>query len=150
MITEGWNPASEAPWEESLWNQHYAKGLEMMQAVVLAFTGNLQSTKCINIILILDAASLTWFTLGNVFTGISRLWKAVISLLVVLNPVVICQLPTAYNDHMLWSECVVMCCCFLMIWGQSKRITPYLLLMMILTIGTITKNPGLDKLLKRQ
>ena len=139
MMAEGWNPTSEPPFVDSLWNQHYAKGMEMMQTVIFTFTGNLQSTKSVNLILILSAALLTWFTLGEVFTGISGRWKVALCLMVTFNPVVICQIHTAYNDHMLWSETVLTCCCFLLLWKNSRNLMPYLLLMMVLTLGINSK-----------
>lgn len=139
MLVKGWNPVDSLPWDGSLWSQHYAKGLEMMQAAILAFTGNLQSTKCVNFIFVLAAASLAWSAIGKVFPTVSRLWKTTIVIMLVSNPVVICQLTTSYNDYALWVEMVIMTCALLLIWENSKTISPYLLLSMVFVIGINTK-----------
>lgn len=139
MMVKGWNPLHELPWNDCAWNRHYAKGLEIMQAAVLGFTGNLQSTKCVNFILVLSAASLTWYAIGAVFPSVSFRWKVALVFMTIANPVVICQLTTAYNDYMLWPETVLLTCCFLMIWKSSGSITTYILLMMTLAIGINSK-----------
>lgn len=139
MMAKGWNPVYEAPWNGSIWNQHYAKGLEVMQAVVLTFTGDLQSTKCVNLMLVFASASLVWFTLGEIFPRISRLWKMAIVFMVIANPIVICQMTTAYNDYMLWPETVLLTCSFLLTWKNPRMVMPYLLLMMTFVIGINSK-----------
>lgn len=139
MMVKGWNPFYEVPWDGSIWNRHYAKGLEIMQGAVLAITGNLQSTRCVNFLFVLSAASLTWYTLGEVFPMVSRWWKIAIVIMVVANPVVICQMTTAYNDYMLWIETVLVSCSFLLIWKHGHMIKPYLLLLMVFVIGVNSK-----------
>lgn len=139
MMEKGWNPVFEIPWNESVWNQHYAKGLEMLQAAVFAFTGNLQSTRCVNVLLVAAMASLSWFTLAEVFPSVSRLRKAAIVIMIIANPVVICQLTTAYNDYMLWPETVQLCCSFLLIWNNERELFPYLILLMAFVIGINSK-----------
>ncbi len=139
MITKGWNPAYAIPWDNSLWSRHYGKGLEMMQAVILAFTGNLQSTKCVNFLFLIATASLSWFIMGKVFPNVSSKWKNIIVIMIVANPVVISQLTTSYNDYALWLETVIVACSLLLIWNESKSVAPYILLCMVLVIGINTK-----------
>ncbi|MDE6370691.1 MAG: hypothetical protein K2K92_04295, partial [Duncaniella sp.] len=122
MMAKGWDPVYETPWNECLWNQHYAKGLEIMQSAIFGLTGNLQSTKCVNFLFVISAISLTWYALGIVFPSLSRWWKAAIVFITTANPIVICQLTTAYNDYMLWIETVLLICCFLMIWETSRKV----------------------------
>lgn len=139
MIVKGWNPVYTDSWDGSLWSQHYAKGLEMMQAVVLALSGNLQSTKCVNFIFVLSAASLAWSTIDKVFSDVSVHWKTIITIMLVSNPIVISQLTTSYNDYALWLETVILACALLQIWKTYKIVSPYLLLCMVLVIGINTK-----------
>lgn len=139
MMSKGWNPFYETPWNDSMWNRHYAKGLEIMQSAVLALTGNLQSSKSINLMFILSAASIAWFTIGKVFPAVSCRWKIAIVIMMVANPVVLSQMTTAYNDYMLWIETVLLCCSFLLIWKDGRDITYYSLLLMVFVIGINSK-----------
>lgn len=139
MMVKGWAPVYEVPWNGSIWNQHYAKGLEIMQADILSFAGNLQSTRAVNFLFVLSCVSLTWYTLGEVFPSVSRLWKMIIVFMVFANPVVICQMTTAYNDYMLWPEMAILCCSFMLIWKHDGLVTPYLLVLMIFVIGINSK-----------
>lgn len=96
-LAEGWNPWHDSP-VSSLWISHYAIGMEMMQTCVYLTTGSIESAKCINIILILAATLIFAGTLRRFRPDMRRSSLALLSLIVVLNPVGVAQLPTFYID----------------------------------------------------
>lgn len=138
-MVHGWNPFFEDPPDNSLWARHYAKGMEMMQAVVFGFTRNIQSVRCVNFILACAAASVAWYTLKRVFRRISYTWRWCIVCLIFANPVVLSQLTTAYNDYALWLEIVILAASFLLMYYDDLDTTAYIWMFFIFSIGITTK-----------
>ena len=139
MIDRGWNPYREYAWNDSLWSMHYAKGLEVMQAAVLSFTGNLQTVRCVNLIFILSAAFIGWHALSLAVPSAGRKWRMAVLSVAVCTPVVISQMLSAMNDYALWVETMLLASCFVMMWKRPAEWLPYLLVFFTVAIGINTK-----------
>lgn len=139
MMAQGWNPFKEYPWNGSVWAMHYAKAPETLQATVLAFTGNLQTVKSINFVFAIAAACLLWHALETAVPSVSRRWSIAVTAVAMLNPVLIWQLFSAYNDYALWLETIAAVSCFVLICQRPRAAMPYVLLGAVTVISINTK-----------
>lgn len=55
----------------TLWTRHYAKGMEMMQACVMAMTGNIESGRAVNLMLATATGLLLWHASGRLGSQLS-------------------------------------------------------------------------------
>ena len=55
----------------TLWTRHYAKGMEMMQACVMAMTGNIESGRAVNLVLATATGLLLWHASGRLGSQLS-------------------------------------------------------------------------------
>lgn len=139
MMAQGWNPFVSQPWNDNIWAMHYAKALEMMQASIMALTGNLQTVKCINFIFLASALSLLWYTLQVAFVKISNKWRIILVLSAAANPIVIWQMLSGYNDYALWLETIVLLCSFVLCLKNQQRAFPYVLVFVVFSLSINTK-----------
>lgn len=139
MMVNGWNPVSQPPFNGSLWAQHYAKVLEMIGAALLSFTGNLQSVKCVNFIFLAAALAVMWSALVRVFPAVSAKWRVWLLVLAAANPIVIWQLPSAYNDYCLWVETLLLLSAFVLLWKDAGCRYAYLVVFLTMALGINTK-----------
>lgn len=139
MLADGWNPVLETPPTGNLWSEYYVRGLELMQASFLAFSGNLQSVKCINFVFWASALLVMWHALGVMFPRISRRGKALSVIVAASNVVVVSQLLTGLNDFALWLETLLLLSAFCMVWKNSRSITAYIIIFITIAIGANTK-----------
>ncbi len=107
-IYKGWNPYCQTYTDGSKWVTHYAKMLEIVSAAIMSTTGNLESGKLVNFMLIAASIFLLTGMLTRIFPQLSRKQVAIISLLFLSNPIVITQSLTFYNDYALY-------CCLLIV-----------------------------------
>lgn len=100
-ICRGWDvnnvQLQEAPL--SLWALHYAKGIEMIAASVVSITGLLESGKSVNLVIGLSVSCLVYGFIVRKIPTITRIWRIVIAIVVLCNPVFICQSFSYYNDY---------------------------------------------------
>ncbi len=94
QLMNGWNPIySDVPSgiDNSIWTNHYARGAEINAAALSEFTGNIEKSKAINLLLIITTFL---FATGTIIIT-SDLPKSksflVLGFLISLNPVSICQ-----------------------------------------------------------
>lgn len=78
-----------------LWIEHYPKATWIIAAVMYNLTGNIESGKCITLILTVMAMILSYNILRKI---IDKKWAIVITLAVALNPIVLAQFFTYYVD----------------------------------------------------
>ncbi len=120
FIKNGWNPvyqgAKEFQKENSdvikieddsildVWMDHYPKATWIVAAVMYNLTGNIESGKCITIILSIMLLIITYNVLRKI---LDKKWAVIISLLFTLNPIVLGQFYSYYLDG-------IMGICFLM------------------------------------
>lgn len=108
LLYDGWNPfyypilqQIEVPYYTNthIWVSHYAKGMETIEAGIVALTGNLESGKALNVFFTISLFCFTFDFLGN-FKGINRgAVKTLIAFTTTLNPVLINQIMTYYIDY---------------------------------------------------
>lgn len=113
FIKNGWNPIYETSREFQanndkvvkiekdrkldLWIEHYPKATWVIAAVIYNMTGNIESGKCITLILSIMLLIITYNVLRKILDK-SKFWPSIISCLVVLNPIVLSQLFSYYVD----------------------------------------------------
>lgn len=98
-LIDGWQPyaGGDAPAGMSIWALHYCKAIETAAAAVVAFTGRIESGKCVNFMLVGGAGLLVADMLRRLTPWPrKRLWAVVA--VVVCNPVGVCQVLTYYVD----------------------------------------------------
>lgn len=119
LMTEGWNPIYESSSDfnsntigklgentkdsnllnkVNLWIDHYPKASYFIQAVMYSYTTNIESGKCI--ILLLDI-SLVLLLISLLEDKIGKTKSIIISILVGLNPIVLSQIFTFYVDGLM-------------------------------------------------
>ncbi|MDR0941752.1 MAG: hypothetical protein LBM68_05950 [Bacteroidales bacterium] len=102
-LTNGWNPiytwhSHEPIVHSDIWVNHYAKGLETIAATMYSLTGNIESGKAVNFIIVTASGFLCFSFLRKIFTFLSQ-WKSIFfACMFVLCPVVISQLFTLNID----------------------------------------------------
>lgn len=110
LLSRGWNPVyqfhSMTPnHSAALWVDHYTKGLETIWASVFCTTGNIESAKGVNFLMVGASFCLFYSMLCERFTHLSVRKRIFISLLFTLCPVVTAQWFTFYID---WSMYVLL------------------------------------------
>ena len=110
LLHEGWNPfykpilnASDMPAPSiittDIWVSHYTKGVETVEAGIVALTGNLESGKALNLWLLISLACLCWDFLDNFEKLRNKTTRALLTAVCICNPVLINQLMTYYIDY---------------------------------------------------
>lgn len=111
FIKNGWNPIYETSRhfqknnsnvvkidksdKMDLWVEHYPKATWIIAAVIYNMTGNIESGKCITLILSIMLFIITYNLLRKI---LDKKWSMIISLVAVLNPIVLVQIFTYYVD----------------------------------------------------
>ena len=110
-LKNGWNPvySSIADFNNSsknplklanvyeIWNDHYAKGYQIYAANVYKITNNIETGKSMQIITIIA----TMFICFSFLKSKMKLdYAIVLSMLMALNPVMLCQMNSYYNDSL--------------------------------------------------
>lgn len=138
-LADGWNPVYDSSSNVSIWGVHYAKLMELLGATVLAFTGNLQSVKCVNFMLAGAALAILWDTLRVVFPRISSKGRVMLVIIAASNPVAIRQLFSLYNDYCLWFETLLLICAFLRVYRMENDLFAYVVMFITIGLGINTK-----------
>lgn len=99
QLNNGWNPVYETVNTgntKDLWINHYAKAIWYMGSTIYEFTGNIESAKAFNFIILIS----TLFLLIEFINRFLNSWikTLIISFVLVFSPVVINQIFTNYND----------------------------------------------------
>jgi hypothetical protein len=127
-IINGWNPFTtrlDYPCldidDALVWNQHYCKGLEMIQTAPVAFFRFSETAKIINWLFLTAVACLVYDTLRVSFPRLSALQRFILTALFTGNPVCLTQAFCTYNDFMLYCGLVVMGCCLLRLTAREQN-----------------------------
>lgn len=127
-IINGWNPFTtrlDYPCldidDALVWNQHYCKGLEMIQTAPVAFFRFSETAKIINWLFLTAVACLVYDTLRVSFPRLSPLQRLTLAVLFTGNPVCLTQAFCTYNDFMLYCGLVVMGCCLLRLTAREQN-----------------------------
>lgn len=132
VLLKGWNPVEPTFQNEyslELWTLHYAKAIEIIASVIVAFTGRIETGKAINLILTAGVTSgvyaflrenpKNFFIRNSAKTNSVDEWGRVkcllFSIAIVGSPVVCAQFLTFYIDfykyifllYFLWGVCLI-------------------------------------------
>ena len=113
QLNNGWNPFYEhhAPKgcpSIAIWVNHYCKGLETISATIFSMTGNIESGKVVNFIIIFASGFLFFDYLNKFFQFLSNIKKTLLAFMFTLCPVVICQMFTYYIDWAAYSLLLIL------------------------------------------
>lgn len=140
-LSRGWNPFYEQlPYEAqnskyfnreivlNLWINHYGKALETFSAVMMTLTGNIESGKVFNVLMLLSAfCSLFWLLTRLNLLGMG--WNLLVAAAATFNPIAINQLFSYYLDGALGSLILILMCQLIMLLrnnGQEEQWPPYI------------------------
>lgn len=101
QLKEGWNPLYddvELGNSQDLWINHYAKAPWYLGTVIYQLTGNIESAKAFNLILLVSTIFLLTAYLQEILKNSFQ--SKIITLLMIFSPVVINQMFTNYNDFL--------------------------------------------------
>jgi len=105
QLYNGWNPVYDLiePSEIyfNVWLNHYPKGTWILSSVIYLLTGNIESGKSINLLLLLSVFFLSFSTCYYLKIGINK--SFLYSFLIAFNPVSVTQLFTNYVDGIIAS-----------------------------------------------
>ena len=103
-LSNGWNPIFEKPnfenFNPSIWVLHYPKCAEVLSANFVLLFDNLEIGKATNFLFICCVFFLSFFTFNKF--KLNTLMSALFSVLIILNPVSICQIKTFYIDFIVY------------------------------------------------
>lgn len=157
FIKNGWNPIYETSRsfqknndnvvklekqdKIDLWIEHYPKATWIIAAVIYNMTGNIESGKCITLILSIMLFLITYNLLRKV---LDKKWSIIISLITVLNPIVLVQIFTYYVDGIMGILFLIEILLLFLINPKEKtNIWIWLCIVSICTIFTNVKYTGL-------
>lgn len=139
----GWNPVFQdidefnqknnlkLPDTASNWTDHYGKATWIYAANIYKFTGIIETGKSITILTILA----TFFIAFSFFKFKNNYLNYILSFLIAINPVILCQIGTFYNDGILGNFIMIMLISLtVMALNKEKNIQNYILYFLILTI----------------
>ena len=147
-LKNGWNPNYETIEEfnkseknnikvtntYSLWTDHYAKGYWIYAANIYKITNNIESGKSLYLLTIISTLLICYSILSTKF---KKFISFMISSLVALNPITICQFCTYYNDGLLGNYLIIMLLSLTLIVNNKELINKklsYLLYFLTLVI----------------
>ena len=111
-LSEGWNPVFQhdikVHHSADLWINHYSRGMETVSACIVSTFNNLEIGKAINLFFLASTIFYILFFLNNFLLETKTLTKLWLTLVIVLNPVVICQMFTFYIDYSLYSVILIL------------------------------------------
>lgn len=111
-LSEGWNPIYQhdikVHQSADLWINHYSRGMETVSACIVSTFNNLETGKSINLFFLASTIFYTLFFLNNILSETKTVIKLWLALIIVLNPVVVCQLFTYYIDYSLYSLILIL------------------------------------------
>ena len=105
LLTSGWNPVFELPkfslFNPTLWIEHYPKFAEIFSSNFVLLFNNIEFGKIINYLFSFSTFCLAFYTF-NKFKGSNILYNLIFAILVILNPVSICQVGSFCVDLLVY------------------------------------------------
>lgn len=123
----------------SIWSQHYARGIEMMEAAVVAFTGNIESGKALNFIIGISSFLLVYSFVREKFPNVDNKIVVLCVLVAVCNPVYISQCLTYYIDYAKYFYTLISIIFIFEIASQPEKIRGYIMLGVVIIFAIETK-----------
>lgn len=149
FLKEGWNPFYDTFYEyadrhfkflsevDETWYDAYPKGTEIWAACLYKIIGNIEAGKSFNLLGTVSAGLIAFDMLGNI-KSLKKWQSGVCAALFVLNPVMLSQMFTYYNDGFLFQTILVcvICCLYLTLFeGGSLTNACYFLIFSTIGIG---------------
>lgn len=145
QLKSGWNPVYETIEEFNdndnnelkltnnfdIWNDHYAKGYWIYAANIYSLTNNIETGKSIYLITIIGSILICYSYLNLKF---KKSISLIISLLLSLNPITLCQFSTFYNDGLLGNFLILMIFSLTLILENKNELKKYHYLLYLLTL----------------
>lgn len=149
LMSTGWNPfyhailsQSEMPYytATNIWVSHYAKGMETIEAGIVAMTGNLESGKAVNLMFTTSLFCFIYEFLDKRTNTTGKFLKIIISLIITLNPILVNQVMTHYIDYTCYAFVVIGLICVYEILIKQEHLYVYVLFLMGFFIPSIKFN----------
>ena len=144
-LSHGWNPIYESHnpiianvHTANIWIDHYCKGMETIAATIISVTGDVESGKAVNLIMLIAIFLLLFDFLSSKLQFKSK-WKVLFyTSTIALSPIVACELFTFYIDwvtyySVVWLLIVLFCL------NQNANKTQLYLLFITIFLGGSTK-----------
>lgn len=135
-LKEGWNPFYQKAEEATvfatypdmeLWLNNYPNGSWIFSAVLYSLTNHLETAKAVNFLFLMPVYALGSDVLQSVY-GIEKKKSLFLALLLVINPVFVCQLFTSYNDLPVGAFMILTVLCCIKIINDKADFYTYLIL----------------------
>ncbi len=144
-LVEGWNPYYQSvsginQSHTALWVEHYARGVEMLSATVVACIGNLEAGKAVNMWLVIASIIYIFLFLRYTLPHLNRYVRVWLALVASLNPVVVNQLCTYYVDWTLYTVLVISLINLYLFFVQNKRWAMGIELLLLFFVPSIKFN----------
>ena len=137
-LSHGWNPVYESHnpiiadvHTANLWIDHYCKGIETMAATIVAVTGNVESGKAVNLIMLTATFLLLCDFLSSDFPLKSKRKILFYAFVLALSPIVACELFTFYIDWVTYYSVVWL---FIILYRLNRKPNHKLLYLLFMTI----------------
>lgn len=141
FLSQGWNPIYENNLDASLWIIHYARALEIMAASGVACGLDIEASKFINLVFLVGVWCIAYNAIKNVFEKLSKKQLVIVTSVLVLNPVVLGQLFTFYNDLYLYMEIIALVAVLTLSISEYKdRRKDYVYMFMLFAITILSVN----------
>lgn len=147
-LSHGWNPVHDShnpiisdKWGENIWIDHYCRGMETISASIVAFTGNMESGKAVNLIIAISLFCIIYSILTQkVNIPISRGYAILYSVLLTFSPTVVGQMFTYYIDLCGYYTFIVTGISLYLIGYGNKKYAWFLLAACIILSGSTKYN----------
>lgn len=138
-LVGGWNPIYDEGENLGMWTLHYARGLELQASSIASYLG-IEASKSINFLFFFATFSLSFCGLYKSFASLSKKQVLIATFVLMLNPVVLSQLFTFYNDSYLYLECVSLVSLFILLYkSEGNRSVYYFMLLTVTLMAVNTK-----------
>ena len=144
-LVNGWNPlwdtsvSSSVDRDTAMWVEHYPRGIETIVATVVAFLGNLDAGKVLNMWLVIASMGYVYIFLHDFLPNRTRYMRLWITVLITLNPVVIVQLFTCYIDWTLYTLLVIFLVNLYLFFEKGERRALYVDLLLLFFISFLSR-----------
>ena len=121
LLASGWNPVYDGTAPKILWIRHYARGQEMLAAVLIGAGIPFEASKAVNLMFFCGVTALLYASLRITFTALTAKRAWIVTAALMCNPAVLSQLFTFYNDQYLYSEAISLCALATIIWNKRRE-----------------------------
>lgn len=121
LLSGGWNPVYDNISEVSPWTIHYARAQELLSASLVSCGFAIETSKAFNLIVFIGVWCLLYSAIRTTFYYFTTRQCGIISAVLMLNPVVLSQLFTFYNDFFLYLEVISLISLFLLVLSKHRH-----------------------------